>query len=192
VSVADDVSADVGLPIGFDLEGVTKQRVPFFTGGVVGDAVTDRAVAGRLGATSTGHAHIAREQVPEPEAANIVMTPGELSEDDLIAGVDYGVYVQRFWYTRLVDRVEGTITGVTRDACFLIEHGRLTAPLAGTRFTQSVVGLLAGVDAVGEQLRAQPVMNVWNGATAAPPIRAGAFRFGAAPLQATDATEGSR
>ncbi len=68
--------------------------------------------------------------MPEPEAANIVMAPGELSEEDLISGVDRGVYVQRFWYTRLVDRVEGTITGVTRDACFLIEHGRLTAPIA--------------------------------------------------------------
>ncbi len=123
--------------------------------------------------------------MPEPEAANIVMAPGELSEDDLIAGVDRGVYVQRFWYTRLVDRVEGTITGVTRDACFLIEHGRLTAPIAGMRFTQSVLGCLAGVDAVGAELRAQPVMNVWNGATAAPPIRAAAFRFGAAPLEGT-------
>ncbi len=64
VSVADDVTADVGLPIGFDLEGVTKQRVPFFTAGVVGDAVTDRTLAARLGTTSTGHAHIARSRCP--------------------------------------------------------------------------------------------------------------------------------
>lgn len=185
VSVADDVTADAGLPIGFDIEGVTKQRVPFLTAGVVGEAVTDRSVAARIGATSTGHAHIAREQVPEPEAANIVMAAGELTEDELIAGVEHGVYVQRLWYTRLVDRVEATITGVTRDACFLIENGRLTAPLAGMRFTQSVLGCLAGVDAVGAESRGQPVMNVWNGATVAPPIRAAAFRFGAAPLEGT-------
>jgi predicted Zn-dependent protease len=184
VDVADDGGADTGLPIGFDIEGVTKRRVPFFTAGRVGEAVTDLATAAALGRPSTGHAHIAREQVPEPTAANIVMAGGPHSEDELIAQVERGVYLQRFWYTRLVDRVAGTITGVTRDACFLIEDGRLTAPLDGMRFTESVLTVLAGVQAVGAEVRSQPVMNVWNGAVSAPPVRCAAFRLGAAPLTA--------
>jgi PmbA protein len=184
VDVADDGGADVGLPIGFDIEGVTKRRVPFFTGGRVGEAVTDLATAAALGRPSTGHAHIAREQVPEPAAANIVMAAGPHSEDELIAQVERGVYLQRFWYTRLVDRVAGTITGVTRDACFLIENGRLTAPLDGMRFTESVLGVLAGVTATGSPVRSQPIMNVWNGAVSAPAVRAAAFRLGAAPVAA--------
>jgi predicted Zn-dependent protease len=183
VDVADDAGADVGLPIGFDVEGVTKRRVVFFDHGRVGDPVTDRAIAAALGTPSTGHAHIAREQVPQPAAANIVMAPGKWTETELIAGVEHGVYIQRFWYTRLADRVAGMITGVTRDACFLIENGRLTTPLEGMRFTQSVPGCLAGVSAVGSEVRSQPVMNVWNGATSAPPVRAAAFRLGAAPIE---------
>jgi PmbA protein len=182
VDVADDGGADVGLPIGFDIEGVTKRRVPFFTAGRVGEAVTDLATAAALGRPSTGHAHIAREQVPEPAAANIVMPGGPHTEEELIAQVERGVYLQRFWYTRLVDRLAGTITGVTRDACFLIEDGRLTAPLAGLRFTESVLAVLAGVQATGSRVRSQPVMNVWNGAVSAPPVRAAAFRLGAAPV----------
>jgi PmbA protein len=182
VDVADDVGVDVGLPLGFDIEGVTRQRVVFLDHGKVGVPVTDRAVAATLGTPSTGHAHIAREQVPAPAAANIVMAAGSLSEAELIAGVERGVYVQRFWYTRLVDRVAGTITGVTRDACFLIEDGKLAAPLEGMRFTQSVIDCLAGVRAVGRDVRSQPVMNVWNGAASAPPVRAASFRLGAAPL----------
>lgn len=184
VDVADDGGADTGLPIGFDIEGVTKRRVPFFTAGRVGEAVTDLATAAALGRPSTGHAHIAREQVPEPTAANIVMAGGPHSEDELIAQVERGVYLQRFWYTRLVDRVAGTITGVTRDACFLIEDGRLTAPLDGMRFTESVLTVLAGVQAVGAEVKSQPVMNVWNGAVSAPPVRCAAFRLGAAPFAA--------
>ncbi|HEX5407007.1 MAG TPA: TldD/PmbA family protein [Pseudonocardiaceae bacterium] len=183
VQVADDAGADVGLPIGFDVEGVTKRRVVFFEHGRVGDPVTDRAIAASLGTESTGHAHIAREEVPAPAAANIVMTPGESTEAELIAGVERGVYLQRFWYTRLADRVAGTITGVTRDACFLIENGKLTTPLAGMRFTQSVPGCLAGVLAIGRETKSQPVMNVWNGATSAPPVRVAAFRLGAAPIE---------
>lgn len=182
VDVADDAGADVGLPIGFDIEGVPKRRVPFFRHGRVGEPVTDRAVATALGTSSTGHAHIAREQVPAPTAANIVLAAGDSTEAELIAGVEHGVYVQRFWYTRLVDRVAGTITGVTRDACFRIEAGRLTEPLAGMRFTESVLAVLAGVVAVGAETRSQPIMNVWNGATSAPPVRAAAFRLGAAPI----------
>jgi predicted Zn-dependent protease len=113
------------------------------------------------------------------------MAGGPHTEDELIAQVERGVYLQRFWYTRLVDRVAGTITGVTRDACFLIEDGRLTAPLDGMRFTESVLTVLAGVQAVGAEVKSQPVMNVWNGAVSAPPVRSAAFRLGAAPLAAS-------
>ena len=78
------------------------------------------------------------------------------------------MYIQRFWYTRLVDRVAGTITGVSRDGCFLIEDGRLTACLAAGRFTQTVLDFLARTDGVGSRLITQPVMNVWNGCVSAP------------------------
>jgi PmbA protein len=183
VDVSDDAGADVGLPIGFDIEGVTKRRVDFFRHGVVGQAVTDLATAATLGRPSTGHAHIAREQVPEPTAPNIVMSGGTGTEDDLIAQLEYGVYLQRFWYTRLVDRITGTITGVTRDACFLIEDGRLTTPLNGMRFTESVLGVLAGVEAIGADVRSQPIPNVWNGSISAPSARGVAFRLGAAPIE---------
>ena len=182
VDVADDGGADVGLPIGFDIEGVTKRRVDFFRHGVVGEAVTDLATAAALGRPSTGHAHIAREQLPEPTAPNIVMSGGPHPEDELIAQLERGVYLQRFWYTRLVDRITGTITGVTRDACFLIEDGRLTTPLNGMRFTESVLGVLAGVEAIGADVRSQPIPNVWNGSISAPSIRSAAFRLGAAPI----------
>ena len=183
VNVADDGGADVGLPIGFDIEGVAKRRVDFFRQGLVGEAVTDLATAAALGRPSTGHAHIAREQVPEPTAANVVMPGGTGTEDDLIAQLEHGVYLQRFWYTRLVDRITGTITGVTRDACFLIEDGRLTTPLYGMRFTESVLGVLAGVEAIGADVRSQPIPNVWNGAISAPSVRSAAFRLGAAPIE---------
>lgn len=182
LDIADDPGADVGLPIGFDIEGVTKRRVPFFVAGRVGEPVTDLATAAALGGVSTGHAHIAREQVPEPAAANIVLSAGDTSEDELIAAVESGVYIQRFWYTRLVDRMAGTITGVTRDACFVIEDGRLTTPVEGMRFTESIITCLAGVEAIGRETRSQSIMNVWNGAVSAPPFRATAFRLGAAPI----------
>jgi predicted Zn-dependent protease len=183
VTVADDALAAVGLPIGFDMEGTPKRRVPLLANGVVGEPVTNLATARALGTASTGHAHIAREEVPTPVAANIVMDAGDAAEADLIAGVERGIYVQRFWYTRLVDRLTATITGVSRDGCFLIEDGRLARPVAGARFTHSILDFLSTVDGVGSVRRSQPVMNVWNGSVTAPAVRGHGFRFGAATIE---------
>ncbi|GIF51625.1 hypothetical protein Afe04nite_61640 [Asanoa ferruginea] len=183
VTVADDATTTIGLPIGFDMEGTPKRRVPLLTRGVVGEAVTNLATAAVLGTASTGHAHIAREEVPTPVAANMVMDGGDATEAELIAGVENGIYVQRFWYTRLVDRVTATITGVSRDGCFLIADGKLAAPVAGARFTHSILDFLGTVDGVGSARRSQPVMNVWNGAVTAPALRGHGFRFGAATVE---------
>lgn len=187
LNIADDALADVGLPIGFDIEGVPKHRVPFLAAGVIGSPVTDLRTASQLGRRSTGHAHIAREEVPESRAANIVMRAGISTEAELIGGVERGVYLQRFWYTRMVDRNAGTVTGVTRDACFEIVDGTLGRPLAGMRFTQSVTAMLSTVDGVANGLRSVPVMNVWNGSITAPALRAHGFRLGAAPTPASGA-----
>ncbi len=181
VTVADDALADVGLPFPFDLEGTAKQRVAMLDGGRAGAAVSDRATAGATHGRSTGHAHIAREQSPEPEAANLVMTAGDDAEDALIAGVERGVYIQRLWYNRLVDAETGTVLGTTRDACFLIKDGALSTPVAGGRFTESVLGALARTDGIGDRLISQAVPNVWNGCVSAPAIRVRGFRFGARP-----------
>ncbi len=180
VTIADDATIEVGLPVGFDVEGVSKQRVPLIDSGRVGSGVTDLKTAAVLGMQSTGHAHIAREEVPATAAANLVFQPGASTEAELIAGVRRGVYIQRFWYTRLVDPTATTITGVTRDACFEIRDGELAVPLTGMRFTQSVLGLLATVDGIGADVRSSPLMNVWNGAISAPAIRGHGFRLGEA------------
>jgi PmbA protein len=181
VTVADDALSDVGLPFPFDLEGTAKRRVDMLAAGRVGDAVSDLATAAATGGRSTGHAHIGREQSPEPEAANLVMAPGTATEEELIAGVERGIYVQRLWYNRLVDAESGTVLGTTRDACFAIEDGRRTVPVAGGRFTESVLGALRRTDGIGDRLVSQPVPNVWNGCASAPAIRVRGFRFGQAP-----------
>lgn len=181
VTVADDALAPVGLPFPFDFEGTPKRRVELIAAGRVGSAVSDLASAGATGGSSTGHAHIARESSPAPEAANLVMTAGTESEEDLIAGVERGLYVQRLWYNRLVDAEAGTVVGTSRDGCFLIEDGKLTAALATGRFTESVLGALARTDGVGSRLITSPAPNVWNGCASAPAIRVRGFRFGSRP-----------
>ena len=181
VSVHDDATADLGLPFPFDFQGTTKRDVPFLDHGRVAEVVTDRETAFALGTASTGNFHIAREEAPHAIPMNVILRAADTTELDLIAGVERGVYLQRFWYTRTVDPVRSTITGVTRDACFLIENGRITRPVESQRFTVSVLDSLARVDGVGSVSLSQPLMNVFNGAATAPPLRIRGFALGTAP-----------
>ena len=178
VTIADDAGAGVGLPFPFDFEGSAKQRVLLIDRGRVGDAVSDRASAAVTGGVSTGHASIGREQSPEPACANLVMVPGTQSEDELIAGIEHGLYVQRLWYNRLVDAEAGTVVGTSRDGCFLIEEGRRTQALAGGRFNESIIDALRRTDALSSLRYSQPIPNLWNSCITAPAIRVRGFCFG--------------
>lgn len=178
VSVSDDAMRDFGLPIPFDLEGVPKRRVPMLDHGVVSEAVTDLATAARLQQASSGHAHIGREQPPAPTPANLVLEPGDESTEALISGVERGVLVSRFHYTRMIDPESTAFTGVTRDACFRIADGRVGSPVSQSRFSEEILPLLGRCDGVGDTLVSQPLMNVWNGAASAPALRIRGFRFG--------------
>ncbi|KQR20095.1 hypothetical protein ASF79_10895 [Agreia sp. Leaf335] len=182
VSIHDDATSDVGLPFPFDFQGTSKRDVPMIAHGIAQSAVTDRETAYALKSESTGNFHIAREEAPHAIPMNVILRGSEPTEEELIAGIENGVYLQRFWYTRTVDPVRTTITGVTRDACFMIKNGKIAYPVESMRFTMSVLDALARVDGVGRDYLSQPLMNVFNGSASAPAIRVRGFSLGTAPI----------
>jgi predicted Zn-dependent protease len=152
VSIRDDV-ADPGLiGLGFDVEGTPRRRVDLVINGVSRAILHTRrtARAGGGGAQSTGHA----VEGGGPFGAlgtSLVVPPGDRDHDALIAGVERGVYVVDFWYTRILDPKTQVVTGLTRNGVWLIEDGRIARALTNMRFTQSFSGALApgAVKAIG-------------------------------------------
>ena len=57
----------------------------------------------------------------------------------MIAGVERGLLVTRFWYIRMVNPQTVQLTGLTRDGLFLIENGKVTSPVVNFRFNESPV-----------------------------------------------------
>jgi predicted Zn-dependent protease len=152
VTVWDDGLDLEGIPAPFDFEGVPKQRVVIVDRGVPKGPVYDTQTAAREGKASTGHA------LPQawPEAAatgpvpgNVFMAPGDATEEELVRGLERGLYVTRFWYTRLVHPRDCVVTGMTRDGVFWVEGGEVAYPVRNLRFTQGYVQALASVEAVG-------------------------------------------
>ncbi|MEX2024108.1 MAG: metallopeptidase TldD-related protein, partial [Thermoleophilaceae bacterium] len=189
INLSDSPRFHATLPRAFDAEGVAKAPLPLIQDGVAHRVVHDTRSAAIAGAPAetTGHALVAGGQASGPRPTNLVMVGGGAADEaELCAPVERGVYVTRLWYTNVVRPSESLFTAVTRDGTFLIEDGEIRRPLHDMRITDSALGILARVQALGARalLTSDGELYGRRFATGAvcPPLRAAAVRFsGASP-----------
>ncbi len=170
--------------LAFDAEGTARQPVTFIDAGAVGRPVTDLLSAARLkdDRGSTGHAHsIERDDGDaNPAPVHLSMAPGTTTLDDMIAGVDRGLYVTRLHYVNgLLDPRNAVTTGMTRDGTFAIEGGKLAGAVRNMRFTDSMVSCLATdrLGAIGSACKRVPTWWTSGGTITVPPLLIRGFRF---------------
>jgi PmbA protein len=173
VSIVDDGAEPAGLPMAFDYEGVAKQRVTLVDGGVCRGVVYDAQTAARDGVRSTGHGLPAPNPYG-PFPLNMLMEAGATPRDELVRGLDRGLLVTRFHYTNPVHPKLAIVTGMTRDGTFLVEGGRIVAPVRNLRFTQSYLEALGAVTAVSRERR---TLKGFLGGSVVPALRIEAFTF---------------
>jgi predicted Zn-dependent protease len=121
--------------------GLPADRMEWIERGVVKNLFYDRYWAARAG------------RKPTPAPTNLVLEGGDKSLDELIASVERGLLVTRFWYIRSVNPQTVQFTGLTRDGLFLVEKGRISAPAVNLRFNESPVRLLQNSVAMGRPVR---------------------------------------
>ena len=181
VTLVDDPTSRATIPRAIDYEGTWARRTPLITKGVAGPVVTDLITAGRLGRPLTGHALPPEAPWGDygPMPMNLVLAPGDASEEELVRETRRGLLVTRFHYVRVVDPGRGVITGMTRDGTYVIENGEVVRPARNLRFTESVLTALAGVRGIGKARR------TYSGgaeSVTAPAIATRSFRFTSATL----------
>jgi PmbA protein len=150
INISDSPRYALTLPRAFDAEGVPKAPLPLIEDGVAKNVAHDtRSAALVEGARSTGHALAPGGSSWGPMPTNIVMTGGGAADEaELCEPIGRGVYVTRLWYTNAIRPNETLITGVTRDGTFLIEDGRIAAPLEDLRLTDRVLSVLDATEAL--------------------------------------------
>lgn len=151
ISLWDDARDPRGFVRPFDAEGVSSQRVDIITYGVAKGPVYDSFTAHKKGKTSTGHAVSALGSWG-PWPRNLVMKPGDATIEELVKTMGRGVLVTYFHYTNMINPIETTFTGMTRDGTFWVEDGEIKYPLKNMRFTQSILGALNNVGGIGREL----------------------------------------
>ncbi|HEU0075331.1 MAG TPA: TldD/PmbA family protein [Dehalococcoidia bacterium] len=173
VSIWDDGLSANGLPAPFDAEGVPRQRIDFVRDGVAKGVAWDTYYGAMGGEASTGHALPAGETygaIP----TNLFMGTGDATKAEMLASTKRGIWVSRFWYTRTVHPLNVVLTGMTRDGTFLIEDGKIVAPVANLRFTQSYLEAMNSVEAIGRESRLMPHI---GGACRVPALKIKGWNF---------------
>jgi PmbA protein len=173
VTIVDDASDPTGTPASFDYEGVPTRRVTLVERGVCRDVVHDARTAARTGVGSTGHG-LPAPNPWGPFPTHMVIASGETPREELVSGLGRGLLVTRFHYTNVVHPKLAVVTGMTRDGVFLVEDGRVVAPVRDLRFTQSYLDALAGVEAVSRERRA---LRGFLGTAVVPAMRIASFSF---------------
>jgi TldD protein len=114
--------------INIDDEGNDVKKTYLVREGILDSYIHDRISAGYYGVDPTGNGR--RESfrhIPLPRMRITYMEPGPHSRDDLIAAVDYGVFVDNFSNGQ-VKIGAGDFTFFVKSG-FVIENGKLTQPI---------------------------------------------------------------
>ena len=110
----------------FDGEGLARQKRVMVDKGVLQGWFLDLASAKQLGLAPTGNAGRGVGSPPSPGTSNWIMEPGDISRDDLIAGIEEG-----FLVTEMIGSSVSLVTGdYSRGASgFWIKDGQISHPV---------------------------------------------------------------
>ncbi len=150
--VTGDRTAEHGLAtIGYDDEGVAAQSWDLITGGVFTGYQLDRRMARRAGASRSNGCSFADSpgHMPLQRMANVSLrpAPGGPSVDELIAGVEHGIYIagDKSWSIDM-QRYNFQFTG---QRFYKIESGRLAGQLRDVAYQAVTTDFWNSVEAVG-------------------------------------------
>jgi PmbA protein len=180
VTIWDDGADPTGLPSPIDFEGVAKQRVDLIRDGVANAVAHDAATAARAGTSSTGHA-LPAPNTWGPMPMNLFMRPGDASREELLSGMERGIWVTRFHYVNPVHPKKAILTGMTKDGTFLVEHGQVVRPVINFRFTQAIPEAFRSVQALTAETKLLP--GEFVGGYRVPALRLGRFNFTGASMR---------
>ena len=160
VTVVDDATlADSRGSLSVDDEGTPGQNTPLIEDGILTGYMQDKLNARLMGMAPTGNAR--RESfahLPMPRMTNTVMLAGQESPDDIISSVKRGIYAVSFGGGQ-VDITSGKFVFSASEA-YLIEDGKITAPVKGATLIGNGPEAMQHVSMVGHDLEIDPGIGV--------------------------------
>jgi TldD protein len=156
VTVVDDGTiVDRRGSLSIDDEGNPTRRTVLIEDGILQGYLQDTLNARLMGVEPTGNGR--RESfahMPIPRMTNTYMLNGDKSPEEIIRSVKKGLYAANFGGGQ-VDITSGKFVFSTAEA-YLIENGRITAPVKGATLIGNGPDILTRVSMIGNDMRLDP------------------------------------
>jgi predicted Zn-dependent protease len=154
---------------GIDDEGTPTRRTTIVEEGRLVSFLYDRVRARKEGVDSTGNGRRQSfRHLPIPRMTNTYFGPGEATVEELIGGVERGLYAVSFGGGQVEPATGDFVFGVSEG--YLIEGGRVTAPVRGATLVGNGPEALRAVDGIAGDL--EIATGFWEGR----PVGAGGRR----------------
>jgi len=149
--VDDGTLVDRRGSLNVDDEGITTQCTTLIENGRLRGYMQDKLNARLMGVAPTGNGR--RESyahLPMPRMTNTYMLPGPHQREEIIESVERGLYAVNFGGGQ-VDITSGKFVFSASEA-YLIENGKVTAPVKGATLIGNGPEVLTRVSMVGDDL----------------------------------------
>ncbi|QEO17112.1 metalloprotease TldD [Acetobacter vaccinii] len=173
VSVIDDGSLpDRRGSLNIDDEGTPTGRTTLIEDGILTGYLQDRLNARLMGVAPTGNGRRqSYAHVPLPRMTNTFMLPGNATTEEMIRSVKRGLYAVHFGGGQ-VDITSGKFVFAASEA-YLIEDGRVTAPVKGATLIGSGAQAMHQVSMIGGNLELDPGIGTCGKAGQGVPVGVG-------------------
>ncbi len=173
VTVVDDGTLpDRRGSLTVDDEGTPSSRTVLIEDGILTGFMQDRLNARLMGVRPTGNGRRqSYAHVPMPRMTNTIMLGGKDNKADMIASVKRGLYAVNFGGGQ-VDIVSGKFVFSASEA-YLIENGKVTAPVKGATLIGNGPDALTKVTGVGDDLELDPGIGTCGKAGQGVPVGVG-------------------
>jgi TldD protein len=133
----------------YDDEGVPAQKTDLIREGILVGRLHSRETAGKMGEKVTGNARALDYRFPPiVRMTNTYIERGEMSFEELIAGIDEGVYA-RNWFGGTTSMEMFTFSA---GEAYMIRNGKVAELLRPVKLTGNLFTTLMNIDALGNDM----------------------------------------
>ena len=90
------------------------------------------------------------EPIPISAPHNLVVTPGNSSQEEIIKDTKHGLLVGRLWYTYAVNPIKGDFSCTARSGIQIIENGKIVGPGKSVRIVHNLPKMLNNISHIGK------------------------------------------
>jgi len=137
-SVTSDPENPRLITIPYNEDGHIARKLDVIDKGVFKNFFVDHYFSKKLGMEKSGTVGLGAVTVDE----------GDKTLEELISGIDRGLYISNVHYMNFINQQETSVTGLTRDGTFLIENGKITKVVNNLRFTEKIAEIFRNASGI--------------------------------------------